>query len=82
MQLKQRHRQLEDENRRELDRLFSIQRAQGSETDLAKRNAMYQDIGRIQIDMSRRGQDMKVLAGEIAKVEKELPPAEPAAAQK
>ena len=82
VQLKQRHRQLEDENRRELDRLFSIQRAQGSETDLAKRNAMYQDIGRIQIDMSRRGQDMKVLAGEIAKVEKELPPAEPAAAQK
>ena len=81
VQLKQRHRQLEDDNRRELDRLFAIQRTQGTEPDPQKRIGMSQDIGRIQIEMSRRGQDMRDLAAEIAKVEKELP-AEPAAAKK
>ncbi len=82
VQLKQRHRQLEDDNRRDLDRLFSIQREQGREPDQAKRISATQEIGRLQIQMSRRGQDMKDLAAEIIKVEKELPPSTPAEASR
>ena len=74
MQLKQRHRQLVDEGRRDQDRIFAIQREQGRETDNTKRMNSYQEIGRIQMDMVRRNKDMNDLKTEITKVEKEITP--------
>lgn len=82
LQLKQRHRQLEDDNRRDLDHLFSIQRGQAGDRDPQKRMSATLEIGRLQIEMSRRSKDISDLKAEIAKIEPEGdPPATPAAAK-
>jgi hypothetical protein len=82
-QLKQRQRQLENDNRKDMDRLFAVQREQSRETDPSKRSASHQEIGRIQIEMVRRSKDINEIKTEISALEGEVSTsAEPIPAQK
>ena len=71
-QLKQRHRQLEDEVRRDRDRMFQLQRDQMRENNPDRRLSMTQEIFSIQTQMSRRGQDQRELATQIERVQQEM----------
>ena len=71
-QLKQRHRQLEDETKRDRDRLFQIQRDQSRENNQDRRLALTQELFSIQRQMSRRGQDQRELAEQIERVQQEV----------
>lgn len=71
-QLKQRLRQLDDDNRRDQQQIFDVMRAGSGEQDPQKKMRTTQEIGRLQVQMVRRGSDRKELMAEIAKVEKEL----------
>jgi uncharacterized caspase-like protein len=68
VQLRQRVRQLEDETRRERDRMFQLQRDQMRETDSQKRMSSFQEVGRIQMDMTRRAKDIADLKAEITRL--------------
>ena len=82
-QLRQRQRQLENDNRRDMDRLFAVQREQSRESDPSKRSASYQEIGRLQIEMVRRSKDINEIKTEISTLEGEASTsAESAPAQK
>ena len=73
-QLKQRHRQLDDETRRDRERMFQISRDQTREGDQGRRMAMTQEIFRLQTQMSQRSRDQAELAAEIARVTKDATP--------
>lgn len=69
VQLKQRLKQLDEENRRDQQQIFELMRA-GS-TDPQGRIRTNQEVGRLQIQMVRRGDDKKELLAEIERVQKE-----------
>ncbi len=71
-QLRQRVRQMEDETRRDRDRMFSIQREQVEVRDAMKLGSMSQEIGRIQIGMVNRSRDQQELRAQIQKLEQDL----------
>ena len=71
-QLRQRVRQMDDETRRDRERMFSIQRTQMDEHDALKAGSMSQEIGQIQIGMVNRGKDQQELREQIKKLESEL----------
>ena len=81
MQLRQRQRQLEQENRRAQDRLFTTQNAWAKEKDTMKRMDAFKELGAIQMEMSQRSRDITDLKAEIATLEKELGPDAPKAAE-
>ena len=58
VELRQRQKQLENDTRRDWDRVFKFQREQGTEKDPQKRGDYAVEIGRIQMEISRRGQDI------------------------
>ncbi|HZV54443.1 MAG TPA: caspase family protein, partial [Rhodocyclaceae bacterium] len=67
--LKERVRQLEEANRSDQQRIFDTYRKYGPASDPAARAALNREIGSIQIEMARRGQQQKALREEIAKLE-------------
>ncbi|MEQ1577269.1 MAG: caspase domain-containing protein [Hyphomicrobium sp.] len=71
-QLRQRVRQMDDETRRDRERMFAIQREQMDVHDALKLGSMSQEIGRIQMGMVSRGRDQQELRTQIEKLEKEL----------
>lgn len=71
-QLKQRLRQLDDENRRDQQMIFDTMRRSSNEQDSQARMRLSQEVGRLQIQMVQRGNDRKELQAEIAKVKKEM----------
>ena len=71
-QLRQRVRQMDDETRRDRDRMFAVQREQMEVHDALKLGSMSQEIGRIQMGMVSRGRDQQELRVQIEKLEKDL----------
>ena len=71
-QLRQRVRQMDEETRRDRERMFEVQRAQMEVHDSLKLGSMAQDIGRIQMGMVSRGRDQQELKVQIEKLEKDL----------
>lgn len=71
-QLHQRVDQMKEESRRDWEKVFELQRAQSGIADGQKLSAMYQEIGRLQIGVVRRGKDIEQLNAEIARVEKSI----------
>ena len=71
-QLRQRLRQMDDETRRDRDRMFAVQREQMEVRDSLKLGSMSQEIGRIQMGMVSRGRDQQELRVQIEKLEKDL----------
>ncbi|MDZ4843214.1 MAG: caspase domain-containing protein [Hyphomicrobium aestuarii] len=67
-QLKQRVRQLQDENRAEQDRSFRVQRESAFDQDSQKRMAGFQEQSRIQQGIQRRRKDIVELEAEIARL--------------
>lgn len=67
-QLKQRVRQLQEENRAEQDRSFRLQRENAFEQDGQKRISAFQEQSRIQNGIQRRKKDIADLEAEIAKL--------------
>ncbi|HEY1243414.1 MAG TPA: caspase family protein [Hyphomicrobiaceae bacterium] len=80
-QLKERVRQLEEANRQDQQLIFDTQRKYSTTTDAAGRTAIGREVGSIQIRMVRRNDQAKAVRDQIAKLEKEVGPATPAAAK-
>jgi uncharacterized caspase-like protein len=70
-QFKERVRQIEDANRADQQRIFDVYRKYGAATD-ADRASVNREVGAIQLQMARRGQDLRTLREQIAKLEAEL----------
>jgi hypothetical protein len=71
-QFKARLQQLEDTNRQDQQRIFDTYRKQGASSDPAARQAVNREVGSIQMDMARRGQEMRKLREDIGTLETEL----------
>ena len=71
-QLRQRVRQMDDETRRDRERMFAVQRERMEVRDSLKLGSMSQEIGRIQMGMVSRGRDQQELRVQIEKLEKDL----------
>ena len=70
-QLKERLRQLEDSSRADQQRVFDTYRKYGPASDPVQRNALNKEVGSIQIQLARRGQEQTALREQIAKLEAE-----------
>jgi len=73
-QLKERMRQLEEANRRDQQRIFDTYNRYGAVSDANARNALSREVGSIQLEISRRGQQQKQLREEITGLEAQLGP--------
>ncbi len=71
-QLKQRLRQLDDDNRRDQQKIFDTMRQNSSGEDPQQRMRGNQEIGRLQMQIVQRGKDKKELQTEIEHVEKDM----------
>jgi hypothetical protein len=71
-QAKARLQQLEDSSRQDQQRIFDTYRKQGASNDPAARQAVNREVGSIQMDMARRGQEMRKLREDISGLEVEL----------
>jgi polyhydroxyalkanoate synthesis regulator phasin len=71
-QLRQRVRQMDEETRRDRERMFTIQREQMEQRDSMKMGSMAQEIGRIQMGMVGRNKDQQELRVQIEKLEQDL----------
>jgi hypothetical protein len=69
--LKERVRQLEVANQSDQQRIFDTYRKYGSGSDPNARMSLNREIGDIQLQMARRGQEMKTLREQISKLETE-----------
>ena len=77
-QARERLRQLEEENQADQQRIFDKQFETGSTEDTTSRNNAAMEIGKIQMQMVRRGMEQKKLREEITALEGKLGlPAEP-----
>jgi uncharacterized caspase-like protein len=70
-QLRDRVRQMDEANRADQQRIFDTNRKAFGATDPQARAAVNREIGTIQIGMARRGQELRTLREEIAKLEAE-----------
>jgi hypothetical protein len=68
VQLRQRVRQLDDDNRRDRDRLFEVQREHASDRSGAKWQETTREIVRLQQGMVRRNKDIAELKAEIERL--------------
>jgi uncharacterized caspase-like protein len=68
-QLKERVRQLEEANRADQQRIFDTYRKYGPASDVSARGALNKEVGSIQLQMARRGQEQKLLRDEISQLE-------------
>jgi uncharacterized caspase-like protein len=68
-QLKERVRQLEEANRADQQRIFETYRKFGPAGDATARGALNREVGSIQLQMARRGQEQKLLRDEIGQLE-------------
>jgi uncharacterized caspase-like protein len=68
-QLKERVRQLEEANRADQQRIFDTYRKFGPASDATARAALNREVGSIQLQMARRGQEQKLLRDEIGQLE-------------
>jgi|JRHI01.1.fsa_nt_gi uncharacterized caspase-like protein len=81
-QARERLHQLEEDNRADQQKIFDKQYETGSSEDTTSRNNSAMEIGKIQMQMVRRGQEQKKLRDEIATLEQKLGlPAQPAASK-
>jgi uncharacterized caspase-like protein len=80
-QLKERVRQIEEANRQDQQLVFDTQAKYGTAKDSAETMAIGREVGTIQIRMVRRNDQAKALREQIARLEKEVGPATPAAAK-
>jgi uncharacterized caspase-like protein len=69
--LKERVRQLEVANQSDQQRIFDTYRKFGPASDVNARMSLNREIGDIQLQMARRGQEMKTLREQISKIETE-----------
>jgi hypothetical protein len=69
--LKERLRRLEAANRADQQKIFDTYRRHGAASDPAARAALNREVGSIQTEMARRGQEQKALRGAIANLEAE-----------
>jgi hypothetical protein len=69
--LKERVRQLEAANQADQQRIFDTYRKYGPASDVNARMSLNREIGDIQLQMARRGQEQKALREQISKLETE-----------
>ena len=71
-QLKERLRQLDEASRTDQQRIFEAHRKYGPSSDPAQRTALNKEVGSIQMQMARRGQEQKALREQIAQLEADV----------
>jgi hypothetical protein len=69
--LKERLRRLEEESRADQQKIFETYRKHGPASDPAARAALNREVGSIQMQMARRGQEQQKLRADIARLEAE-----------
>jgi uncharacterized caspase-like protein len=69
--LKERLRRLEEESRADQQKIFETYRKHGPVSNPAARTALNREIGSIQMQIARRGQEQKKLRADIARLEAE-----------
>ena len=69
--LKERMRQLEVANRSDQQRIFDTYRKYGAASDPGTRAMLNREVGEIQLQMARRGQEQRTLREQIGKLETE-----------
>jgi uncharacterized caspase-like protein len=72
--LKERVRALEEANRSDQQRIFETYRKYGAASDPTKRAALNREVGDIQLQMARRGQEQRTLREQIGELEKQTGP--------
>jgi hypothetical protein len=80
--LKERLRRLEEESRADQQKIFETYRKHGPAGDPAARTALNREIGGIQMQIARRGQEQNKLRADIARLEAEAGTAPQSAADK
>jgi hypothetical protein len=70
--LKERLRRLEEESRADQQKIFETYRKHGPASDPAARAALNREVGSIQMQMARRGQEQQKLREQIARLEAEV----------
>ncbi len=73
--LKERVRALEEANRSDQQRIFETYRKYGAASDATTRAALNREVGDIQLQMARRGQEQRTLREQIGDLEKQAGPA-------
>lgn len=71
-QSKARLQQLEEANRADQQRIFDAYRKHGSATDITSKVQLGREVGAIQMEMARRGQEIRKLREQISALEVEL----------
>ena len=71
-QSKARLQQLEESNRQDQQRIFDTYRKHGSATDITSKVQLGREVGAIQMEMARRGQEIRKLREQISELEVEL----------
>ena len=71
-QSKARLQQLEESNRQDQQRVFDTYRKYGSATDITSKTQLNREVGAIQMEMARRGQELRKLREQISGLEVEL----------
>jgi len=71
-QARERLRQLQEENSADQQKIFDKQYEEGGAEAASSRNNIAMEIGKIQMQMVRRGEEQKKLKGEIATLEQKL----------
>ena len=71
-QLKERVRQIDDANRTDQQRIFEVHRKYGPSSDPSARMNANREVGAIQMQMARRGQEQRTLRDQIARLEAEV----------
>ncbi len=71
-QIKERVRQIEEANRADQQRIFDTYRKYGGATDITSKAALNREVGAIQLQIARRGQEAKGLREQVGKLEAEL----------
>jgi hypothetical protein len=72
--LKERVRALEEANRADQQRIFDTYRKYGAVSDPTTRATLNREVGDIQLQMARRGQEQRTLREQIGEFEKETGP--------
>jgi uncharacterized caspase-like protein len=70
--LKERLRRLEEESRADQQKIFETYRKHGPASDPAARAALNREVGGIQMQIARRGQEQQKLRADIARLEAEV----------
>jgi uncharacterized caspase-like protein len=71
-QLKERSHQLDETIKQDLQRIFELQRNIARETTVAGKSAIQSEISKVHLEMARRGQELRDVNAQVARLEADM----------